>query len=101
MGDAAFGMVGMDFKTAVRARIPVLALVVNNRQMGGHPRVKPVATERFGASSLSSDYTGVARALGGYAERVEAPADVLPALERGRKAVMAGRPALLEFITRP
>jgi thiamine pyrophosphate-dependent acetolactate synthase large subunit-like protein len=101
MGDAAFGMVGMDFETAVRARIPVLALVVNNSLMGGHPRVMPVATERYGASSLSGDYTGVARALGGYAERVAAPADVLPAIERGRKAVEDGQPALLEFVVRP
>ena len=91
----------MDFETAVRARIPVLVLLVNNSLMGGHPRVMPVATERYGASSLSGDYAGVARALGGYAERVEAPADVLPALARGRKAVAGGRPALLEFITRP
>ena len=36
MGDAAFGMVGMDFETAVRCRIPILTIVMNNGLMGGY-----------------------------------------------------------------
>ena len=101
MGDAAFGMVGMDFETAVREKIPVLTLLINNAMMGGHPRVMPIATERYGASYLSGDYAAVARALGGYSERVEAPGAIIPAMERAKQAVAAGRPALLEIITRP
>ena len=30
MGDAGFGMVGMDFETAVRQQIPILTIVLNN-----------------------------------------------------------------------
>jgi len=101
MGDAAFGMVGMDYETAVRAKIPILTLLINNSIMGGHPGVMPVATERYGASSLGGDYAGVARALGGYSERIEAPADILPGMERALRAIASGQPALLEIITRP
>jgi acetolactate synthase-1/2/3 large subunit len=100
MGDAAFGMAGMDFETAARAKIPILTVVVNNSLMGGHPRAMPVATERYGAAYLSGDYAGVARALGGYAERVETPDEIVPAITRAQKAMAAQQPALLEFITR-
>jgi len=30
MGDTAFGMAGMDFETAVRERIPILTILLNN-----------------------------------------------------------------------
>ena len=39
MGDAAFGMVGMDFETAVRSRLPILTIVLNNGLMGGYTAV--------------------------------------------------------------
>ena len=39
MGDAAFGMVGMDFETAVRARIPILTIVHEQRADGRLRRV--------------------------------------------------------------
>ena len=35
MGDAAFGMVGMDVETAVREKIPILTIILNNFAMGG------------------------------------------------------------------
>jgi acetolactate synthase-1/2/3 large subunit len=38
--------------------------------------------------------------MGGYAERVENPADIAPAIQRARRATEEdGCPALLEFIT--
>ena len=46
MGDAAFGMVGMDFETAVRARLPILTIVMNNGLMGGYGEWMPDAVER-------------------------------------------------------
>src|SRR6185312_7897836 len=33
MGDAAFGMTGLDFETAVRAGVPILTIVLNNSTM--------------------------------------------------------------------
>jgi acetolactate synthase-1/2/3 large subunit len=41
----------------------------------------------------------MARAFGGYGERVEKPADIVPAIKRGIAATEKGQPALLEFIT--
>lgn len=100
MGDAAFGMVGMDFETAVRCRIPILTVVLNNNLMGGYEKYLPVATARYGARYVSGNYAKVAEGLGGYTERVEKPEDLAPAIRRAVAEVEAGRPALLEVMTR-
>jgi len=42
----------------------------------------------------------VADGLGGYTERVECPEDIVPALRRCLLEVEAGRPTLLEIVTR-
>jgi acetolactate synthase-1/2/3 large subunit len=100
MGDVAFGMVGMDFETAVRSRIPILTVLMNNGLMGGYDKYLPVATERYGLRYVSGDYARVANGLGGYTERVEKPHELVPAFRRAIAEVEAGRPALLEVITR-
>ena len=41
----------------------------------------------------------MARAFGGYGERVTEAADIIPAIKRGIAQTEAGVPALLEFIT--
>ena len=100
MGDAAFGMAGMDFETAVRERIPILTIILNNSALGGYEHHLPTATEKYGTKFLSGDYTKVAEGLGGYSEKVEAPDDIIPSIKRAQKETEAGRPALLEVITR-
>jgi acetolactate synthase-1/2/3 large subunit len=99
MGDAAFGMVGMDIETAVRCRIPILTIVLNNGLMGGYGECMPRAVERYGAHRLGGDYAGVAAALGAHSEQVERPGDLRPAIGRCVAAVEAGRTALLEVRT--
>ena len=100
MGDASLGMAGLDFETAVREKIPILILVLNNSRFGGYEKMLPVATERYRIDRVGGDYSGIAKALGFYAERVEKPADILPVLERASGIVAKGQPALIEFITR-
>ena len=100
MGDAAFGMVGMDVETAAREGIGVLTILLNNSVMGGYDRAMPVAAERYESHRLSGDYTAVAAGLGAHAERVTRAADVAPAIARAAKITMGGKPAVLEFITR-
>ena len=100
MGDAAFGMAGMDFETAAREHIPILTIMFNNSALGGYEKHMPVATERFRTKFLSGDYVKVAEGLGGYSEKVENPADIIPAIQRAQKETEAGKPALLEIITR-
>ncbi len=100
LGDAAFGMVGMDIETAVREKIPILTMLLNNSAMGNYEQYIPKACERFGTKYLSGNYSEVARGLGAYSERIDQPADIIPALSRGIAATREGRPAMLEFITR-
>ena len=100
LGDAAFGMVGMDVETAVREKIPILTMLLNNSAMGNYEQYIPKAVERYGTKYLSGNYSEVARGLGAYSERIDQPADIVPALNRGITATREGRPALLEFITR-
>lgn len=102
LGDTALGMCGMDLETAVRERIPILTVLVNNGLMGGYEKHIPVSSEKYRARYLSGDYAKVAEGLGVSVERVTEPAEIVPALTRAI-AVTAGdkgRPALVEFITR-
>ena len=99
MGDAAFGMTGLDFETAVRSNIPVLTIVLNNSTMAVETRHMALSHERYGTRDLGGNYADMARAMGGWAERVEEPAAVAPAIVRARRATEEGRAALLEFIT--
>jgi acetolactate synthase-1/2/3 large subunit len=98
-GDAAIGMTGMDFETAVRERIPILSILFNNFSMAIEIPVMPVATEKYRATDISGDYAAFARALGGYGERVTEPGQIVPAIRRALRAIEDGTPALLEFIT--
>ncbi|MGH2469502.1 MAG: thiamine pyrophosphate-dependent enzyme, partial [Chloroflexota bacterium] len=100
LGDTGFGQCGMDLETATRERIPILTVLINNSAMGGYDRMQPVAQEKFNIKRMSGDYTGVAKALGAYAERVEKPADIAPAIKRAQEKIAGGQTALLEFITR-
>jgi thiamine pyrophosphate-dependent acetolactate synthase large subunit-like protein len=98
-GDAAIGFTGMDFETAVRERIPILSILLNNFSMAIELKVMPVATEKYRSTDISGDYAAFARALGGYGERVERVEEIVPAIRRGVAATERGQPALLEFIT--
>ena len=100
MGDAAFGMVGLDFETAVRCQLPIITLVSNNFSMAIETPRMVLSRERYGSTDIGGNYAELARALGGYAERVENPAEVGQAIERARRVTETeGCPALLEFIT--
>ena len=99
MGDAAFGMVGMDLETAVREQIPILTILLNNSAMGNYERHIPKAVEKYGTKRLSGNYADVARSLGAHAERVEQPGEILPALKRALDATHDAQPALIELIT--
>ena len=98
-GDAAIGFTGMDFETAVRERIPILSILLNNFSMAIELQVMPVSTEKYRSTDISGDYAAMARAFGGYGERVTEPAQIVPAISRGIAATEQGQPALLEFIT--
>ncbi len=86
-GDGAIGMTGLDFETAVREDLPILSVLLNNYEMAAYD------------TPFSGDWATVAEGLGGYGERIEDPAAVPDALERGIQKTRDGTPVLLEFIT--
>jgi acetolactate synthase-1/2/3 large subunit len=98
-GDAAIGFTGMDFETAVRDRMPILSILLNNEAMAIELDIMPEATKRFRSTDISGNYADFAKSLGGYGERVTSPADIKDAIKRGIAATQAGQPALLEFMT--
>jgi acetolactate synthase-1/2/3 large subunit len=99
MGDAAFGMTGLDFETAVRNNIPTLTIVLNNNFMAAETHMMHASHERYGTMNILGNYADLGRSLGGWSERVEEPGQIVPALQRARKVTDDGKAALLEFIT--
>jgi acetolactate synthase-1/2/3 large subunit len=98
-GDAAIGFTGMDFETAVRERIPILSILLNNFSMAIELKIMEESTRKYRSTDISGDYAAMARAFGGHGERIETPDEIVPAIRRGIEATQAGRPALLEFLT--
>jgi acetolactate synthase-1/2/3 large subunit len=98
-GDAAIGFTGMDFETAVRERIPILSILLNNFSMAIELKVMPISTQKYRATDISGNYAAMAVAFGAYGERVTEPGDIVAAIRRGIDQTRQGNPALLEFIT--
>jgi thiamine pyrophosphate-dependent acetolactate synthase large subunit-like protein len=99
MGDAAFGMTGLDFETAARSGIPMTTIVLNNSTMAIETHAMAYSHEKYGTRDLGGSYANIAKDLGGWSERVDSPAEVGNAILRARKENENGRAALLEFIT--
>ena len=98
-GDAAIGFTGMDFETAVRERIPILSILLNNFSMAVELPVMRAATQKYRSTDISGHYADMARALGGYGERVTRPNEIIPAINRAIRKTQEGVPVLLEFLT--
>jgi acetolactate synthase-1/2/3 large subunit len=98
-GDAAIGFTGMDFETAVRERIPILSILLNNFSMAIELPIMKTATEKYRSTDISGHYADMAKAFGGYGERITEPGEIIPALKRGIAKTRDGVPVLLEFIT--
>ena len=98
-GDAAIGMTGMDFETAVRDRIPIMTILFNNHAMAMEIPHMELSTQKYRSTDISGHYADWAKALGGHAEQITEPAEITHALLRGIRATQEGHPAFLEFIT--
>ena len=102
IGDASFGMVGMEIETAVRMGLPTLTVLLNNGGTGGglmsmaRDNAAPPAM-----AELGGNFSVVAQGLGAYSERIEDPAEVSAALGRCIQATESGQAALCEVIIRP
>jgi len=101
LGDAAFGQCGLELETAVRNKIPVLCILVNNSEMTGYGDHQRVAEERFGLKALSGRYADIGSALGAESSRITEPGQVAGSIQEGIARAEAGAVVLLEFITAP
>jgi acetolactate synthase-1/2/3 large subunit len=68
-----------------------------------YPQGSAVKTNQFIGTSItpSPDYAMLAKAFGGHGEKVEKPADVRAALQRGLDAVAKGQLALVHMVLEP
>ena len=102
LGDASFGMTGMELETAVRMGLPTLTVLINNGGTGGglmsmeRPAAAPPAMAQLGGN-----FSTVAQGLGAYSERVEQPGDLISAFQRAIKATEDGQAALVEVMIKP
>ena len=84
-GDGSFGQNAMELDTAVRHKLPLLCIISLNGGWTADPNhTKP------GRDLGYTRYDKMAEALGCYAEYVEKPEDIRPALERAQKKVDDG-----------
>jgi acetolactate synthase-1/2/3 large subunit len=100
MGDAAIGMSGMDIETAVRLKIPIMTVVLDNGGMTNYEARYPVAAERYGFKYLTGDYGTVAKGLGAVPFWVDDPANLVETFRRAREAVEQGQVALVDVKTK-
>ncbi len=104
VGDGDFLMTAQELATAVQYDIPAVYVVANNAgwiairdlQAAVYGEGRAVGAEFLkGNTPISPDIAALARAFGCHAERISAPDEVRPALER---ALAAGRPAVIEVL---
>jgi acetolactate synthase-1/2/3 large subunit len=92
-GDGAFGFNAMEFDTAVRHKLNVVAILGNDSAWGIDRQIQLGLYGRSVATDLlQTRYDQVVQGLGGHGEFVGRPEELEPALER---AFAAGKPTLL------
>jgi acetolactate synthase I/II/III large subunit len=95
-GDGAVGYSLAEFDSMVRAQLPVVVVVLNNRAWGAtlHAQQFLAGKDRIVNNRLENgSYSEVARALGGNGLTITQAADLTPALT---KAITRRRPACLD-----
>ena len=100
-GDMAFGIAAMEMETAMRHKIPIVVIVVNNNggcAMEVHQNLYPPDHEPVAMFQPKIPYEKIMEAFGGYAESLDQPEQVQPAL---RRAVESGLPACLNVYVDP
>ena len=104
-GDGAFAMTGFDLETCVRFKLPFLGVIGNNSSMNQirYGQIAKYGENRGNIGNKLGDvpFSKFAEMLGGYGEEVRDPKQIRPALERGRRAVKSGVPALINIWVDP
>ena len=84
-----------EFETAVRERIPVVLVVINDQGLGNERAFQQVhyGGRLFAVDYQNPDFSALARAFGAHGEQVRKPRELKSALQR---AFDSGKPALVE-----
>ena len=113
IGDGSFyyNAVPAAFGACQEHNLPMLVVLFDNAgyfsQKNDVVREYPdgwaVRTKKFAGTSITPkpDYAMLAKAFGGYGEKVERPRDVRAALERGFQALAKGQLALVHLVLEP
>jgi acetolactate synthase I/II/III large subunit len=99
-GDGDFVMSSPEFATAVQYDLPIVVILINN---GMYATIRMHQERLFpgrviGTTLENPDFPALARAYGGYGERVESTESFEAAFER---ALESGKPSLLELPVDP
>lgn len=100
MGDGSFGMACGELETLARLGLPVTLLVISNATFGWIKAGQRAGFGQryYGVDFNRTDHAAVARAFGIAASRVEAAAELGPAL---RQALAHDGPALVDILCQP
>src|SRR5262245_35779803 len=93
-GDGSFGLNAMELDTATRHKLPVIVVISLNGGWTADPK-----KEKPGRDLGYTRFDLFAQSLGCHGEQVEKPEDIRPALERAKKAIKNGKPALVNVVT--
>ena len=97
-GDGSFGFYPMEYDTCIRHNLPITTVMGNDATWGIDKTFQVAYYGRAVGTDLRFiRYDQVVEAIGGYAEYVEKPAEVAPAVER---AINSGRPSLVNVAVR-
>ena len=97
-GDGGIGYHLADFETALRLKLPVTQIVLNNSSLAFEYHVQKYVHEEMcpeASEFIDVHFADVARAFGGFGERVTSAEQFIPAL---RRAEESGKPAIIDVV---
>jgi thiamine pyrophosphate-dependent acetolactate synthase large subunit-like protein len=100
MGDAAFGMSGLDIETSARSGVPITTVLLNNGGMATYPGGFPTAREKYGVSHMIGDYAKIAEGMGAVGITVTKTSELAPAIKSAQQLNADGKTVLLDVHTR-
>ncbi len=100
VGDGGFTMLGCEFITAVKHKLPIKVIIIKNNVLGQIKWEQMVflGNPEYGVELQPIDFVKFAEACGGVGFRCERPEEVRPALEMAFKST---KPALVEAVVDP
>lgn len=95
LGDGTAGFYFVEFETALREQLPIVAIVGNDAKWNAEHQIQVRdygAQRAFGCEMVPTRYDEMAKAMGCYGENVADIKELVPAIER---AIASGKPACI------